>query len=677
MEPRAEGGGPAGLDAGAAAFVPRGRGRGGARGGRARGGGRGGGRGRGRGRGGGRGGRGPAGDAEPGGGDPGGGGDLDGRSLLSGLFRLPERAAPAGARPPPSRRPAARRRGGAGSVLASRKLFLQASSRFFLSDAADLLSLTAEPDRPPDWDDVVLVEGHPGRAPGADVSAPLECPVCLEEGAGLLCPQITPCGHVFCFPCLMRLQASVGAAAAKCPLCFSPFTVSELRHYRARAHAPVRVGQPVQLTALRRKRTSSVPKLSRGSAAGLFAKFSLLNSSQGTEAHRQAVREIERAAAGLAGGEEAPELVPVLYAALDAIQDRCKVWCERRCSALGVECEPRMYDLGLQDQGHQERTEAAISWPLLGDESEPAGRGIFAGNSIDAATEGVARVDLDGPPPPAPPEAGSNRGPPDEYLFYQVSDGQLLFLHPLNGRCLQNHFGGALELPESIEAPVLEIEAMEQTEESRRRYKFLAHVPLTSSFSLVEVDLSGVVPPEALEPFAAEARKRKARRERAVRQAASERRQEERAERAARDARAGQAAPSASELLAMPTLPTEAGEESMPHQVDLASSPEQGVSFSRVAEWGLASGLNAPALNVSDGGMPGPGSWGGRAGTSGPPEERDSPLPGASPPPSSPAPAWGPRGHPAAEVDLKWTRKKKGKGKSVMVLDLSQPRARS
>ena len=34
MEPRAEGGGPAGLDAGAAAFVPRGRGRGGARGGR-------------------------------------------------------------------------------------------------------------------------------------------------------------------------------------------------------------------------------------------------------------------------------------------------------------------------------------------------------------------------------------------------------------------------------------------------------------------------------------------------------------------------------------------------------------------------------------------------------------------------------------------------------------------
>jgi hypothetical protein len=421
--------------------------------------------------------------------------------------------------------------------------------------------------------------------------------------------------------------------------------------------------------------------LSKGGPAGLFAKFSLLNSSLGVETHRQAAREIERAAAGLAAGEEASELVPVLYAALDAIQDRCKVWCERRCSALGVECEPKMYDLGLQSQGQGplEQAEAAVYWPLLGGESEVAGGGLLARDTIDTVTDGVTKVDLDGPPRPAPPAAGpptNPGGPPDEYLFYQVSDGQLLFLHPLNSRCLQNHFGGAFELPESIEAPVLEIEALEQTEETRRRYKFLAHVPLTSSFSLVEVNLSGVVPPEAMEPFAAEAQKRKARREKAVRQAASEKRQEERAERAARAARVGQAAPSASELLAMPKLPAEVEEEFMPHQVDLASSPEQGVSFSRVAEWGLASGLNAPALNSSDSDMTGPGPWGGGAGASTLPGEEDFPLPGTSPPLPSPPPAWGPRGHPAAGADLKWTRKKKGKGKSVMVLDLSQPRAR-
>ncbi len=55
---------------------------------------------------------------------------------------------------------------------------------------------------------------------------------------------------------------------------------------------------------------------------------------------------------------------------------------------------------------------------------------------------------------------------------------------------------------------------MVQSEETRKRLKFLRHIPLSAEFQLVEVDLSGFLPPEALLPFAAEISERKKLRQR-------------------------------------------------------------------------------------------------------------------------------------------------------------------
>ena len=81
---------------------------------------------------------------------------------------------------------------------------------------------------------------------------PLQCPISLE--APPLCPQITPCGHVFAFHSLMAHLLTHGGGgggppaggtgrrgASPCPLCFQPLVARELRLVRIHAVTPAKV----------------------------------------------------------------------------------------------------------------------------------------------------------------------------------------------------------------------------------------------------------------------------------------------------------------------------------------------------------------------------------------------------------------------------------------------------
>ena len=60
---------------------------------------------------------------------------------------------------------------------------------------------------------------------------PVQCPISLESSP--VCPQITPCGHVFAFPSIMAHLITHGGdslrKASPCPLCFQPIVARELR----------------------------------------------------------------------------------------------------------------------------------------------------------------------------------------------------------------------------------------------------------------------------------------------------------------------------------------------------------------------------------------------------------------------------------------------------------------
>jgi hypothetical protein len=89
--------------------------------------------------------------------------------------------------------------------------------------AVDTKQFESDADRMFDWDDVILVDMRS--------STPVQCPISLDSPP--VCPQITPCGHVFSFGSIMRHLMTHGGEqlrrSAPCPLCYQPLVARELR----------------------------------------------------------------------------------------------------------------------------------------------------------------------------------------------------------------------------------------------------------------------------------------------------------------------------------------------------------------------------------------------------------------------------------------------------------------
>ncbi|KAJ6680351.1 RING FINGER 10 FAMILY MEMBER [Salix purpurea] len=96
----------------------------------------------------------------------------------------------------------------------------------------------------------------------------------------------------------------------------------------------------------------------------------------------------------------------------------------------------------------------------------------------------------------------------DSYNFYQAIDGQHLILHPLNMKCLLHHYGSYDLLPHRVSGTILQLETATQSEAMRRRYRYLSHFSLTTTFQLCEIDLNAAISPNALIPFMDEIKKR-------------------------------------------------------------------------------------------------------------------------------------------------------------------------
>ncbi|NXS01591.1 RNF10 protein, partial [Oxylabes madagascariensis] len=94
------------------------------------------------------------------------------------------------------------------------------------------------------------------------------------------------------------------------------------------------------------------------------------------------------------------------------------------------------------------------------------------------------------------------------YYFYQAEDGQCMYLHPVNVRCLVREYGSLEKSPEKITAAVVEITGYSMTEDIRQRHRYLCHLPLTCEFSICELALKPpVISKETLELFSVKAKK--------------------------------------------------------------------------------------------------------------------------------------------------------------------------
>ncbi|KAJ1279310.1 hypothetical protein BS78_04G145400 [Paspalum vaginatum] len=407
----------------------------------------------------------------------------------------------------------------------NKDLFLQANYKFVVLDTGNYLIESMDPDKMLQWEDIICVRYYSPTE--------VQCPICLESP---LCPQITSCGHIYCFPCILRYltmgkEDYKGECWKKCPLCFMMVSTKELYTIHITQVQNFCAGDIATFTLLSRSRNSLTPSIKSTSSecssadedpCNVFSKFILTSDVElsGREAKLDLRNWLHMADLGIV---DDLEKLPYVSAALEQLEERMKYWTEYR----NYGGSPPLKDGFSHGSSYKSRNSFDVNTSHQNSEHKIApvsDRDMISGiSALSMSPESNKTSDkgtISKMNEKYTTTIDSNEH--DSYTFYQVSDGQHLILHPLNMRCLLNHFGGSDMLPPRITAKILELETVTQSEATRKRYRFLSHFSLTTTFQFCEIDLSDIVPPSSLAPLMDEIKKRENQRKRAAKKEKSD-----------------------------------------------------------------------------------------------------------------------------------------------------------
>ncbi|XP_010660682.1 uncharacterized protein LOC100248015 isoform X2 [Vitis vinifera] len=506
----------------------------------------------------------------------------------------------------------------------NKDLFLQANYRFVVLDTGNQVPELMDPDKMLQWDDIICVR--------YSTPLPVQCPICLECP---LCPQITSCGHIFCFPCILRYllmgkEDHKGDCWKKCPLCFVMISPKDLYTLYIENVKQYCVGDTAEFMLLTRQKDSFTLSEKNKQETDVmpcnsevhdsFSKF--IFTSDVDLSVREAISDLDswlvRADSGLV---DDLEKLPYVCAAVEQLEQRKKYWnehgtCKSTISVKYTDCQsgshviPSTTNVACSDY-------EACGFKYGSPSSDVDDKSKWLGNLTPDKLDGgeclVQTADmgetLEGQCRALSSSYDENKSlqrhssgsrdlkDDDSYNFYQAVDGQHLILHPLNMKCLLHHYGGYAFLPNRISGRILQLETVTQSEAMRRRYRYLSHFSLTTTFQLCEIDLREVLPPSAFFPFMDEIKKRERQRKKLARKDTKEKLKAE--------ATTTDSLPIPSrfgEYVYPPTFSIDDFEALGSPVVTSTSPPTFGERklFSNVTKLGFAAGHDSPGLKIEE-----------------------------------------------------------------------------
>ncbi|KAG7480593.1 hypothetical protein MATL_G00057880 [Megalops atlanticus] len=416
----------------------------------------------------------------------------------------------------------------------NKELFLQANCQFVVTEDQDYKAHFTDPDTLVNWDCVQQVRIYSHEVPS--------CPICLYPPVAA---HITRCGHIFCWPCMLHYLSLSDKSWSKCPICYEAVHGHDLKSVVAMETRQYLVGDLITMRLMRREKgvLVALPSLQwvkveepiRLGDARLSPYSKLLLASK-------------EQVLGLLGEERAALQVQLSQEDQDA----------QACFIQAALHQLQEREEALMKSGSQEADSVNLTSLTLTDPPSPGPGAMSTLSSKKPMIQYSSAFDdevLDVPdeeceeapaapadPSPAPDPPPTEEPPPSQcererpqntengpyYYFYQAEDGQQMFLHPVNVRCLLREYGSLEASPTSITATVVELDGHTVTEEIRRRHRYLSHLPLTCEFSICELALQPpLLSKETLDTFADDLEKRRRLRQKKAR---DEKRRERRIE---------------------------------------------------------------------------------------------------------------------------------------------------
>tara|TARA_B110000208_G_scaffold177923_1_gene225499 strand:+ start:965 stop:2830 length:1866 start_codon:yes stop_codon:yes gene_type:complete len=392
------------------------------------------------------------------------------------------------------RRPTARSKAQTTARRSASRRLDRVNSRFFmLLDPRRAAALSeavrralVDVDARPDWETVVAVSELPG---GRVVE---QCPICLD--APLHAPRCSPCGHVFCSPCVLRYLGTgptrrVGGELP-CPVCKVQLRAADLRPFVAAQSASSEGGGGDG----GRRAAATLILMCRSDATGVVGPLRSSSSSERDAREDGAVPQHGSVSARFSRMSWASPAA--LLTALT--HDRSEL--DARSVELASLREQDAWAPSLKASVAAVGALEAVWTGVSGDAGAVSGG---AGSSGGGGGDGDGAL--------ASPLKGSGSC----YLFYQTVSGRRAVLSPFSLRCIREEFGAGVDAasiaryPRELRAPILDSTDRVLTQEYRRSKPALRHLPLQSHITELELDLTHVLSAKTRKRLKSEIRKQR------------------------------------------------------------------------------------------------------------------------------------------------------------------------
>ncbi|OII71747.1 uncharacterized protein cubi_00554 [Cryptosporidium ubiquitum] len=312
----------------------------------------------------------------------------------------------------------------------------------------------------------------------------IKCPICLDSD--LLVPKISNCGHIYCWPCIIKLMNNIlkneeYAKKFKCPICFSNVFLNELVSLRYQIVQKVQLGSVINLCLLFRNISSPLVHfkvnisnsnekilLEKNEKGAQFQRIGLISNQNDVllcDLQMLRIRKLENK-------KNSSEEISYIEECISIIENAL----ELRGVAI-PEHEIFLNDtFGLLFSQYNESE--------LLEELEYS----FINSSANCGIQSKIK---------------------DFFYFYQLFDGQLVFLEPFYVKVLQTEFGSIENLPKALlNVSVTSIKELNLNDQNMRKYKFLNHIPIGSRIHIVGIDLTPFITTKTKKIFEEELGKR-------------------------------------------------------------------------------------------------------------------------------------------------------------------------